>query len=617
VEPNKDVIPLPKPAVKNPFTTENIEQAFGNLVARSSGRIKVLPPPATHSYVRFEPQDLDQIMLIHDLGYELWDEPLDQHLEYSGDYYQHPGLPDSLNYFYTLVPVNYSIIQTVPHTILEDIVLFDEDAGDEQDPEDDPWIPDPGCDPNFICYCYDDWGQAYICNTDPRVYLRNKGSDGLPEDLIKKTTKYLLDAGVNLVELYNEAMRLAGYPDEIIDETNNGRTQSVRYYPAGYIHVLDNTLNQNVPVKNVQVKSRRFFKIKSVWTNNVGYFSIDKGYRQKASIIVKFKNSWAKVRGINGALKAWQYVFPVRKKIGLFEKQALQNINYTFTYSANANSLTALQWSAAHCLNTLADTRQYLQNNNLLGYAPGTEYGIQIWISSVITDKAAAPMLRSIANTSFISNAINYLLPIGASTAKRVVQNYLPDVTLRLQDGSGNTRMASNLVGTFFHEFAHTTHYNQVGNNYWVNLINAIVSNGGYGTKTSNNSGFIAVAESWGFFIGPTFTRSKYSSLPAILNSELNFLEFQRRDDSVPVASFNGSYSRGWIPWGMHHDLIDIGEPSITLITDQVSGYTINGIFKGFHQGSTSIQNLRAAILANNGNSQATQVNTLVTGYGW
>ncbi len=182
---------------------------------------------------------------------------------------------------------------------------------------------------------------------------------------------------------------------------------------------------------------------------------------------------------------------------------------------------------------------------------------------------------------------------------------------------SGNTRNAANLSGTFFHEFAHTVHYNQVGNNYWVNLIATIVANSGYGTKTGNNAGYVAVAESWAFFIGPTFNRSKYISNLTLANAELNFLEFQRRDDSVPVANFNGSFSRGWIPLGMHHDLIDSNEPSITLITDQVSGYTINGIFKGFHSGSTSVQSLRAAILANNGNNQATQVNNLVTGYGW
>lgn len=137
--------------------------------------------------------------------------------------------------------------------------------------------------------------------------------------------------------------------------------------------------------------------------------------------------------------------------------------------------------------------------------------------------------------------------------------------------------------------------------------------------RTSPNSGYIAVAESWGFFIGPTFTRTRYSSNSTTSNAQLDFLEKQRNDNSVPVSPYSSTldFSSGWIPWGMHHDLIDTGEPTVTLITDQVSGYTINGIFKGFHNGSTTVQQLKAAILANNNNSQALQVNTLVTGYGW
>lgn len=71
-------------------------------------------------------------------------------------------------------------------------------------------------------------------------------------------------------------------------------------------------------------------------------------------------------------------------------------------------------------------------------------------------------------------------------------------------------------------------------------------------TAYTNKNNLTAMVESWGYFIGPTFTRNRYSNIPAILNAELNFLEFQRMDDTVPVAAFNGSFSRGWIPWGMH-----------------------------------------------------------------
>lgn len=134
-----------------------------------------------------------------------------------------------------------------------------------------------------------------------------------------------------------------------------------------------------------------------------------------------------------------------------------------------------------------------------------------------------------------------------------------------------------------------------------------------------NKDNLTAVVESWGYFIGHTFTERKYRPLDInIAIEQVNRLERQRRDDSVP-RRFNTTLNiwEGWIPWGMNHDLIDVGEPAITGINDLVSNYTINGIFKGYTSSTTTIPGLRASILSNNGNNQATQVNTLVTSYGW
>jgi len=171
--------------------------------------------------------------------------------------------------------------------------------------------------------------------------------------------------------------------------------------------------------------------------------------------------------------------------------------------------------------------------------------------------------------------------------------------------------------GIFAHEFGHAIHYNQAGNTFWVDLIAAILRNGGYGTKTSTGHGHIAVAESWGYFIGATFNVIRYNSFSSISNLDRRFLENQRRDDSVPQQFTGGTYSFGWIPWGAMHDLIDNSEPAGTSIIDNVNGYSINGIFKGYTSNSTTVQGLKTAILTNNNNSQSTQVNTLITSYGW
>jgi hypothetical protein len=136
-------------------------------------------------------------------------------------------------------------------------------------------------------------------------------------------------------------------------------------------------------------------------------------------------------------------------------------------------------------------------------------------------------------------------------------------------------------------------------------------------TATKNN--LTAVVESWGYFIGYTFTERKYRNLaPLIADEQVRRLERQRRDDTTPKRyNLTLDVWEGWIPWGMNHDLIDVGEPAVTGINDLVSNYTVNGIFNGYTSSVTTISGLRTSILSNNGNNQATQVNTLFTSYGW
>jgi hypothetical protein len=614
VEPPEDFSTKLGSKNENPYSLEIMTQAIANVSAKkpNAGRTKVLAPSTTHNYVRFAPQDENQLITLHDYGYDLYDVPLDQDLEYQGEYYQDPSLPASaITYQYTLVPDNYALPTTVPYATLGKVFLFNDDAGDEKDPEPepDPWTPDPP--PGGGEYCYDEYNQAYVCGTKPRRYLRMKSQPGTTEDLYQKATRELIEAGLSPRDVYNEAMRLAGFPGDVIETSNNGRTQ--RYYASGYVKVADNSNNRIDPVRNIRVKVRRFFKIDEAQTDNSGYFYIDKGYRQKASVILKFTNNRGTVRAISGALKVWEYAQVLEKEVGQFEQAAMQGMTITLPYNANADTYAALQWAGAHALNTLQLMYDFSAANSLQAPYPN----LNIWISSAITQAASAPMLRGIANTSQLSIALNYLLPTTASTIKQIVQRWLPDVTMRLQGSNGLTKTASQVNGTFFHEFGHSQHYAAVGNTYWDSYIWYIVANAGYGTRNTSGAGLVAVGEAWGFYIGPTFTRTKYAGTASIAQAELNFLEFQKRNDNVSVQGFNGSFSEGWIPWGLLHDMTDSTEPSITLINDQVNGYTMSGMFRGYRTGATTVPALRDGILSNNGFSQSLQVNNLAASYGW
>ena len=492
---------------------------------------------------------------------------------------------------------------------------FDEDAGDEQDPEDpDPWEPGGGN------YCYDEYGQAYVCGTDPRVYLRRRDGEKRPEDLYKKATLAILEAGIKPMDLYNEAMRIAGYPEEVVEESSAGRTKTVRYYPAGYIRVTDNVTGAQLPVKNIMVKARRWFKRSMAYTDASGYFYINTGFRQKAKITLRYQNNRTVVRAISGLLKFWEYALPLEKEAGTFEKTNMQNINILHGYNSNPDTYMALQWAAAQSLNTLEDMYTYSAQNSL----PTPYPYLTIWISSAITGSSNAPMLRAMGNAIAVPGYLNYLFPTASppitTRVRKLVDNFLPDITVRLRNSAGSTPNSDELSRTFFKRYANSQHFYKLNSNsYWMTYFNVIFGYDGYGHKTSDNAGYVAVVEAWGNFIGGTFNEKKYRLLDAnIANDQLFFLENQMRNDDIAIG-FNSTTImwEGWIPWGMLHDMIDVGEPFSTAIDDQATGYTMADIFKGFHQGSTDIWKLEEAILANNNNYQVSYVQALRISYGW
>ena len=597
----------------NPFTSENMKQALKNVVGRitaKGGRIAACwadcIPSTTHNYVRFAPQNVDQLITLHNYGYDLYDVPLDVEVTTQGEYYQDPSLPaDAITYQYTLVPDNYILPTTVPYVILSTVFLFDETAGDEAD-EPDPWVPNPSiCGEQIVCYCYDEWGQLILCESSPITIRKN---EALPEDLYKKATQTLIDAGIDLRELYNEAMRLAGWDEEIIpDAASGGRVAN--YIPSGTVRVRDNVTGLDVPVKNLTVKTRRFFKLDEALTDVNGNFVISKSYRAKAHVVLKFKTPGMKIRGISDLLKVWEYAQVLERELGLFEGSQLVGMSINIPYHSNADTHNALAWAGAHCLNTYYESKQYSTANSItVPY-----YGMNVWISSAITQSASTPMLRAIANTSLVSQALDYLLPSIASMVKQIVQNFLPDVTLRLQASNGSTRNAADLTNTFFHEFGHSQHYSVVGNNFWAAEIGYTIANGGYGNKTTSGSGRAAVVESWGFFIGNTFNETKYRAVGNGLATTRADQELFELENQIPGD--NDWWQ--WIPYGAIHDMRDVGEPAFTTVIDNVSGYSIQGLFSGYQPGITTVQELRQEILNRNGNSQATQVNQLITSYRW
>lgn len=420
-------------------------------------------------------------------------------------------------------------------------------------------------------------------------------------------------------------MKISGNEDEMVDDKSTERTNSSndinlrRYTPAGHLAVEDNSANTNINLKGVTVKTRRFFNLHNATTNVNGDFTINGSYAQKATVVIKFKNDFATTRGINGLLKEWQYVFPVKRNIGLYDKTAMERINFVFRYNSVSNTNEAMQWVAATFMNNNWEMRTNCQTFNL----PAPPANLNVWLSSAITTEASTPMLRYISNTSAVSYAVDMFL-LGQPelvVLKHVLQSILPDITCRYGRDHGQPLPSWQLNNAFFHEQAHAVHYTQVGNNYWTQYISYIVDLGGYGNKTTDGAERIAVSEAWGFYIGNTFNSNKYNALGAtpIAISERDQLENQIPDNNISFAvgtTPTFSFSRGWIPAGMLYDMTDNAEnTAFTGVNDNVNAYNIQQIFNGLQSNVTTVQDFRSEVLSRNSSLQVTQLNQLVSDY--
>jgi hypothetical protein len=497
--------------------------------------------------------------------------------------------------------------ERIKATLLDELYLFNETDYDGDTQDEDLWAPMAEESRSITI------GNKTITSPLKKEAVRNR---------IKEATQYIISLGIKPVDLYNEAMKITGNTEEIILATGG----KMNYDPRGTITVTDIDAGANEGVKGATIKARRWFKLRTATTDNLGRFNMPNGnFRKKAMVLVKFKNAAAKVRGINGLLKEWQYVFPAKRNIGLYTQADMENITFNFDYNANASTMGAMHWVAAQTMNAVWEMNERCQTAGI----PNPPSNLNVWVSSAVTSDASTPMLRYITNTSLVSQGIDAFLVSsptnwGILAIKRIIQAYLPDITLRYGKNDGTQPKSSvEIYNSLFHELAHSVHYGQVGNNYWTNVIAYEVGHGGYGARTSDDAQRIAVTEGWGFYVGNTFNSDRYFGMGSALigQQERQQLENQTPDNSVATAfGFDAvtgdGISRGWIPFGMYHDMTDNGE-TIGAVNDNVNAYTMSQVFSGLQPHVVNVQGLRVEVLSRNNNLQSAELNQLVTSYGY
>jgi hypothetical protein len=409
------------------------------------------------------------------------------------------------------------------------------------------------------------------------------------------------------------------------------------------------------PVKGVTVKARRFLKLEIKQTDRNGRFQMTKQFRNKATVIVKFKNSRITTRGIYlGLLLPWQYVFPIRQNLGSWSKDNINNITHTFIMDRDERSLSTRSWTGATTMNAYWDTDEFNRENGII-----TPPHLKVWLSNgglSIDQWASAPMLNYVFSSAdygsrtFLAHSlatfsavVDLLLLASApyfAVHKRIIESNKPDITLRYSLFGNNKTWAltsENFYNTFMHEFSHASHYwglvlqnGREGTDYYLSNIRYVLKNGGYGERDRDGAERTGIIEAWGFFAGDRaferkYLQGTYASSPearqlarrAIRRLDRHqfdlddalFLEGRGRDDN---------FYRGWIPAGLLQDLNDDIELDNFHLNDNFSGYSINSIFKCLQFPNNTAGDFRLRLISKRPvNVQPLQIENLAREFGY
>ncbi len=504
----------------NPYTLPNMQQAYNTLYG--SGVIL----KATNSYVRFKPINVEQLAILEDSAeLELQDYPMDYGLVQDGDYYQNPNIgTEEIPWLYTVVPKFYAPPAGIQFEIITQLYI----------PTDDLLLE----------------GMAESIAVGGTYRAENTGTN-------RTVTRTDIVAGTITIPIVNRVLCQAGYhndpenPNTCIPNncpegyhwdgtacvqcpqgyhwddiqqcvSNTPPTNTDPDVPRGNISVqTDNGCNlsaANAPLRQARVVCKRWFKIWRGYTNDQGIFNCEKRFKNKVKVIVKTKNNHARVAKIRG-IRLWQIMFPVKKKLGVFDRGDMANIVFVFAKPSDgsAHNKNLPYWVAATTHNSLLEFRDYAAEFGI-GLPPDhlkilisnwgggfSATGITPMFNKCNGDFTAGESEFFIAKASICS-----LFGIYPTLFITFLKNQV-DVIINYQapNADYNCRLNTPWLNELtYHEFGHAAHYNQAGNGFWLQYRNAIANEltklnqsnfHPYGTgNDQNNAPIIATGEMWG-----------------------------------------------------------------------------------------------------------------------
>ena len=410
--------------MENPYKTENIEKALSSLYPTKADRVQV---KTTDLYVRFLPENEQQLDSLKEKGLKLTDYPLDYEILVEGDWYHDPEVPDDmLTWQYAVVPEDF-IFPDIEYEIIDECHISENVSGTRAE---------DGIDWEAV------ERQAYVMTGNSRLLL--------PE------------------------------------------TKADKLSPSGRITIVDEEADEGKPVgvKGVRVSCNTFVKFAHAYTDESGYYSMDKKFSSELRYRLVFDNVKDFSIGFNMILEP--------ASASTLGKASPQGIDMTVTKDSESKLFKRC------AVNNAAYDYYERCSKDDLGL-PLPPKNLRIWLFHKMQASCALMMHHgSVLDMKAVSGFLGDFAPL--------VKIFMPDLTI----GVERKNDFSSIYAEVCHELAHASHFTKAGTGYWNNnilyILESFISSGvmDYGDGTAKNAGYCEVSEMWAYYLSSKMWQDRY-----------------------------------------------------------------------------------------------------------
>ena len=410
----------------DPYSVENMTLALAAVYPTKAERVVL---PATHLYVRFLPADEAQYEELERQGIPLLDHPVDFEIVREGDYYHDPEVPeDRITWQYAVVPKGYAFPPGIRYEVLD---------------------------------------SCYIPPDEPST----KGD------------------GVDWAAVEREAFRLSGNAAllDAAPATRAGESGK----PGGRITVLDDAPGREPEgVRGVRVSCNSFVKFAYAFTDDEGYYQMDKSFASRPRYRLIFKNSAGFGIGLNLLLTP--------ASVATLGRQEATGLDFEVSRDSDRRLFT-------RCVVNNAGYDYYARCAAVDPSVKAPPANLRIWLFQRLSASSAVMLQQGVLiEESRLADFLGEYVSL--------LQMFLPDITLGLK-GSDSY---ADIYAAAVHEFAHASHFMLAGRDFWNRyaryVIKSFVTSGfvTYGLGTETDHGYCEVGEMWAYFVQTLFCRERY-----------------------------------------------------------------------------------------------------------